>query len=329
MSMKLPFEPATFAKEMKSRISGVNLTLDYYNIESSLYKVSVTCSDILGAILYQKLCDGTTFDNTGYQEIAKDYLQRALLHFGFYEHLIFLITRIGNDGVTVKKNTDETTLYKYQEDDLKNNLKKNTDGRETIQVKKNFVRNPVPYLKIQGMKFTGRKFNKDIAPFTNITPKEFSDCFDLYSAYNQASHPDDSERCLDKIISILYPVTEDYKENMVSNHIDLISTISPGLKLAIYLWFSSVVEYYFTHPVYSILFRSKQDTDKISLGMGSTVLMAEKKGYDLKYKDLNDFFDIQIKVFQDDLSQAVAYGAKPEELAEKTGLSITDINKLI
>lgn len=210
-------------------------------------------------------------------------------------------------------------------------LKKNPDGRETILVKKNFVRNPVPYLKIQGIKFTGRKFNKDIAPFTNITPKEFSDCFDLYSAYNQASDPNDSERCLDKIISILYPVTEDYKENMVSNHIDLISTISPGLKLAIYLWFSGVVEYYFTHPVYSILFRSKQDSDsgKISLGMGSTVLMAEKKGYDLKSKDLNDFFDIQIKVLQDDLSQAIAYGAKPEELAEKTGLSITDINKLI
>lgn len=200
MSMKLPFEPATFVKDMKPRISGVNLTLDYYNIESSLYKVSVTCSYILRATLYEKLCDGTASDNTGYQETAKDYLQRALLHFGFYEHLIFLITRIGNDGVTVKKNTDETTLYKYQEDDLKNNLKKNTDGRETIQVKKNFVRNPVPYLKIQGMKFTGRKFNKDIAPFTNITPKEFSDCFDLYSAYNQASHPDDSERCLDKII---------------------------------------------------------------------------------------------------------------------------------
>lgn len=120
--MKLPFEPAAFAKEMKPRISGVNLTLDYYNIESSLYKVSVTCSDILGSALYEKICDGIASDNTGYQETAKDYLQRALLHFGFYEHLIFLITRIGNDGVTVKKNTDETTLYKYQEDDLKNNL---------------------------------------------------------------------------------------------------------------------------------------------------------------------------------------------------------------
>lgn len=120
--MKLPFVASTFERDMKPRISGVNLTLDFHNIESSLYKVAVTCSDILGPTLYDKLCDGSASDNAGYQDTAKDYLQRALLHFGFYEHLIFLITRIGNDGVTVKKNNDETTLYKYQEDDLKNNL---------------------------------------------------------------------------------------------------------------------------------------------------------------------------------------------------------------
>jgi hypothetical protein len=120
--MKLPFNPSTFARDMKPRISGVNVTLDYYNIESSLHKVAVTCTDILGSVLYEKLCDDSASGDTDCQNTAKDYLQRALLHFGIYEHLIFLITRIGNDGVTVKKNNDETTIYKYQEDDLKNNL---------------------------------------------------------------------------------------------------------------------------------------------------------------------------------------------------------------
>jgi hypothetical protein len=39
-----------------------------------------------------------------------------------YHHIIFLIARIGNDGVTVKKNEDETTIFKYQSDELKNKL---------------------------------------------------------------------------------------------------------------------------------------------------------------------------------------------------------------
>lgn len=210
-------------------------------------------------------------------------------------------------------------------------LQKNEDGSETIIVNRDFKRNPIPYLKIQGQKFTGRKFIKDIAPFTNITPKEFADCFDLYAAYNKLETSSEKDRCLDKMISILYPCSADYKENMVSDHVELISTIPSGLKLAIYLWFSSIVEYYFTHPVYCILFRSSDeaDVDRISLGMESTVLMAEKKGYDLSKKDLNDFFNIQIKVLQDNLSEAIAKGAKPEELADKTGMSITDIERLV
>ena len=101
--MKLPFEKATFAKEMKPRISGVNLTLEYDNVVSSLSKVAITCSGILSQELYDKLCEGTASPDQDLQDKAKDYLQRAMLHFGIYEHLIFLITRIGNDGVTVKK----------------------------------------------------------------------------------------------------------------------------------------------------------------------------------------------------------------------------------
>lgn len=224
-------------------------------------------------------------------------------------------------------------LYRLSEQlDFAFDLRKNEDGSETILVKKEFERNPIPYLKIQGHKYTGRKFVRDIAPFTNITPKEFSDCFDLYIAYNQTETSIDKERYLNKLISILYPLTSNHNENLVSDHVEQIATISPGLKLGIYLWFSGIVDFYYLHPVYSILFRSDKtsdDDDKISLGMNSTMLMAEQKGYNLNNKDLNDYFDIQIKVLKDDLNHAVAHGAKVEELADKTGLSITDINKLI
>jgi hypothetical protein len=116
----IPFHKDKFAAEMKPLVSGNNLTLNYDNIESSLAKVIIDIKKLLGSIvdtLIQEFFDETTDDM---QKSAIEYLQRALLHFTMYEHIIFLITRVGNDGVTVKKNDDETTVFKYQQDQLEN-----------------------------------------------------------------------------------------------------------------------------------------------------------------------------------------------------------------
>jgi hypothetical protein len=45
-----------------------------------------------------------------------------MLHFTIYEHKIYIILNVSNDGVTVKKNDDETTAFKYQEDEFVDNL---------------------------------------------------------------------------------------------------------------------------------------------------------------------------------------------------------------
>lgn len=205
-----------------------------------------------------------------------------------------------------------------------------TIQKRTVTWKRSFARNPIPYLKIQGRKFTGKKFVLDVAPFTNITAREFSDCFDLYSGYLSMTEKTEKEQALDKIISILYPASRDYSENIVSDHIELIRTITPGLKFGILYWFSGIVEYYMSHPYYSILFRSgegESDDDKISLGMNGVVLMVKNKGFAEK-DNINDFFDAQLTILKDNLSEALAKGAKIEDLASKTGLSVTDINRL-
>jgi len=200
---------------------------------------------------------------------------------------------------------------------------------EAIAWKRWFYSNPVPYIRIGSKIFIGRKFIMDIAPFTNITAKEYSDCFDLYVAYYSVNDPVQKDRCLDKLISILYPASDIYRENMVSNHIELIRTISPEIKFAVMFWFSGIVEFYSTHPIYSILFRKDAgSTDVISIGMNETVLMIEKKGYNPDC-NLNDFFDKQIKILKDDLAEALAKGAKIEDLANKTGLSVANINRLV
>lgn len=108
----------TFASEMKPKISGAHLTLEYANIESSIAKVAIDCSDILGETLYEKICEGNASDKEKLQEKALDYLQRSMLHFCLYEHLIFLITQIKDSGVTVAKSEKDTTVFKYLQDEL-------------------------------------------------------------------------------------------------------------------------------------------------------------------------------------------------------------------
>ena len=108
---------------MKPKISGANLSLEYENIESSLYKVSVSVVDIISQEAYDRII--TNFEASTIVDIEKeaiDNLQRAMLHFAIYEHSIFLIAQIGNDGITVKKTDDNTTIYKYLQDELNQKL---------------------------------------------------------------------------------------------------------------------------------------------------------------------------------------------------------------
>ena len=121
--IRVPFKPEEFTREMKPKISGVNLSLEYYNIESSLVKTSAEVSLLLSEALYGRLV--AAYHSRAAPEAeasAIDYMQRAILHFTLYEHLIFLIAQVSNDGVTVKKSENETTAYKYQTDELNNKL---------------------------------------------------------------------------------------------------------------------------------------------------------------------------------------------------------------
>lgn len=123
MSILLPFNSENFNSEMKPKISGVNLTLEFENIESSLGKVAVGyCIANLTESVYRAICLREISTKKDIADTCIDYLQRAMLHFTIYEHQIYLTVRIHNDGITTKKNDKETTAYKYQMDELKNNL---------------------------------------------------------------------------------------------------------------------------------------------------------------------------------------------------------------
>lgn len=122
--MNIPFNRETFSELIKKSLSGANITLSFDNVQSSLIKKAVDFSKMIGANTYNKICEW--FEDINDENIIHknilSFLQNSMINFAVGEHLIFLITRIGNDGVTVKKNDDETTIYKYQQDQLNNTL---------------------------------------------------------------------------------------------------------------------------------------------------------------------------------------------------------------
>jgi len=123
--MTNPFNSENFQEEMKPKLSMAFKALEYENIESSIMKACTEMSDKLGSETYEAICskpeEGEAADS-GVKTEALDYLQRAILHFALYHHIIYLIANVSNDGVTVTKSDDKTTIYKYQQDQLEENL---------------------------------------------------------------------------------------------------------------------------------------------------------------------------------------------------------------
>ena len=121
--IKAPFNPANFADEMKPKISGMNLSLEYYNMESSIMKVARQIPATISAALYDRLVSQyLSGAPLPVEEPAIDYLQRAMLHFTVFEHKIYLTLNVSNDGITTKKTDTDTTAFKYQTDELTDNL---------------------------------------------------------------------------------------------------------------------------------------------------------------------------------------------------------------
>lgn len=119
--MTNPFTSENFQEEMKPKLSMAFKALEFENIESSIVKVCAEMSDKLGTKTYEAICTIPEEPNEVQTE-AQDYLQRAILHFALYHHIIYLIANVDNDGVTVTKSDDKTTIYKYQQDQLEEQL---------------------------------------------------------------------------------------------------------------------------------------------------------------------------------------------------------------
>ena len=196
-----------------------------------------------------------------------------------------------------------------------------------------FKKNPVNYIQIGRNRYIGRRFENDVICRTNITAREFSDCFDIFASMQGEIADTDKYDCINQICAILYPKMNDYNANLISGHHFKMRYVNPAVKFGIIFWFTGIVKYYTEHPVYSLLFKSDRQKDesgnKIHLGMNEITLALQKEGYGKPDEmNLNDYFDAQIKFLKDMINKAIADGVKPEKISQKTGVPLSTIQKL-
>jgi hypothetical protein len=196
-----------------------------------------------------------------------------------------------------------------------------------------FKTNPIPYIKIGECRYYGKRFELDITAKTDVTAREFADCFDLLSAQRNMESDSDREECVNQICAILYPMLENYNLNLVSDHHKSMQSIHPAIKFGIIYWFTGIVKFYTEHPVYEVLFKRNgvpdDDNLKIRLGMNEIILSLQKEGYGSpETMNLNDYFDAQVKYLKDKINNALSKGAKIEDINQQTGIPLSTIIKL-
>lgn len=133
-SYEYPF--VNFDEEIFPRVPGAHVANDINSIKPSFPIGKDRLVDVIGEDVWKLMIDHyNDTDNYNQSEQANSvYLrldklvskcQDAMIQFVYYEHFIFLMLHINDTGITVIKNTEETTAYKYLTDEAKDKFIEN------------------------------------------------------------------------------------------------------------------------------------------------------------------------------------------------------------
>ena len=176
----------------------------------------------------------------------------------------------------------------------------------------------------------GRKFNVGFVINTDLTAGEYADVMDMVIAWEETKQPE----ILNYITAMLYSKASSLRD--VIDNEELIKNTGKqpfAIKYAVYLWFVSISNYFISHPVYSHLYLGKKaEGEKITLGMGETLIRLSKAGYgtisEMRNKNLIEYMDIQVAELQESIRGALAAGIEPTKISEKTGRTLSQIELL-
>ena len=100
-------------------MSGLDKNFDF---ENAADKIMIAASDIK-AIISDEMYNALLADNVA-DKLAEalELLRYAMAPMVIYHNMIWIQLRVSNSGITTVKSNDETTAYKYQTDEAKDNL---------------------------------------------------------------------------------------------------------------------------------------------------------------------------------------------------------------
>lgn len=191
----------------------------------------------------------------------------------------------------------------------------------------NFGANLMPQISIDKTILYGPEFViGDLGiPITDLRAEEFCDAYEYYAA-----------GAVNEMICALYRPERGYYNNFDNQkNIKAISAIESGKKQAVIYFFQYVMGYFHNSPFYSIVFEHNDKTTpgKLSFGLGGSIYNLAKSGYGSKEEvarlSVTEFFDLLVKQIIDTVNEWKSIEKDPGAIAEKTGIPIKVITKII
>ncbi|MDR1119544.1 MAG: hypothetical protein LBM08_01335 [Dysgonamonadaceae bacterium] len=191
-----------------------------------------------------------------------------------------------------------------------------------------FAKNLLPEIKINGKKYPGYIFElHEEVIHTTLTAEQYVNANLLYGKYIDTRNPS----YLDMLVATLYcPKGSDavsFAETAAkSDNVD---------KQAVFICFQAIQTFLATRTKYAILWSRKpaDKNDKLSLGLSDSIYSLSSAGYgslnEVSQMPLTAFFDLLVKNIIDAVKTLRDMKLKKDEIAEKTGLSLDQINKII
>lgn len=169
-------------------------------------------------------------------------------------------------------------------------------------------------------------FIRDRLIETNLTAGIYAEATQILSMVNDKDNDDDDRLYyMSKLAKTLWRVETNAHA----------PEPTPVELLAVTVWFTGVALFFQEHDTYSVLFdavksEKEKPEDYISLGVQEIILELETTGHrDVRNMGLLDFFDAQIKLLKDRISEAKSGGSSVADIVKKTGLSINTVTRLL
>lgn len=148
--MDIPFK--NYDTEIKPILSGIDIALDLSNIRSAIEISADKVIEVISQEVWDLAIDHYNSDNFESEEPTFEVLdglvyaiQKALAPLAFYNHFPYLSVRISNDSITRREANNEKSAYKYQVDEIKENL---------IKTAWNYMDSLIKYLNDNATKYT-------------------------------------------------------------------------------------------------------------------------------------------------------------------------------